>query len=252
MLEISKESVSFEADDDDSGTRVARLRKSDIILIEYYGGVVEVFSEPKRDITFTPNKAEARRINEINQQHEPRNFGSINTLALCNADVAGFYEHIGPKKYFGIGAMAAFNFNPQANLANGFIVVLHNAKKEYDAGVFLHFYPTHFKRKNTFYYGLLFKYTEISFTRVEETRSGNVSNLTYSPASGSQRATIFTIGSHYKISNTIFVKSIVGMGGFNLRGIYQEQYNYSVHGTSGYGARFLLKLYFGLNVGYTF
>ena len=88
---------------------------------------------------------------------------------------------------------------------------------------------------------------------------GNIStNIKYSPATGSQLATIFTFGTHTTVAKNIFIKTLFGVGGFNLRGDYQQQYNYYLNKrtnqakAAGYDRTFLLKLYLGVNLGYNF
>jgi hypothetical protein len=260
VTEISDHKITFEANDPDKeymqGTQV--LYKSNILLIEYKNGKVELFSTPTDDIIYTPDKNNSdshrdKNLNRNPEKTEHLNLGSLNTLALCNADISGFYERLTNTKRFGFGVMGAYNFNQYASFPNLFIAVLYNAKKNYDLGGFINYYPTHFKGRNAFYYGIMCKYTYFRFTSVSEQKSGTTSILTYSPATGSQLATMFTFGSHLQITKDFFIKTIIGIGGFKLHGVYKEQYNYVINqGVSNSNTSTLAKVYFGLNAGFTF
>jgi hypothetical protein len=182
-------------------------------------------------------------------------FASLNTLALCNSDISGFFEKLSANKKVGFGGMAAYNFNRYAVLQNAFIAVLSNAKKQYDAGAFINFYPSHFRKRSTFYYGVFFKYTAFKFTRVIEENTGTAVNLRYEAAQGGQLATMFTIGAHTYVTKNVFIKTMLGIGGFNLRGVYKEQFNYFMNqgrkpNEPEVKYRFLPKVYLGINLGF--
>lgn len=241
-----------------------------ILLIEFKNGSIEVMHAPEKSLVYDPepvssgtSKKQAERI--------PFNYslGSVNTLALCNADISGFYERILPNKKIGIGAMAAYNFNARSSVSNLFISVLNSAKKKYDLGGFVNIYTDGYgSETTTFYFGVLFKYMRFSFYNVieEKVNSGGAISTTfkYRPTEGSQLATIFTCGTHTSLNRNFFFKTLIGLGGFNLRGDYRAQYNYALN-TAGqntntnsnptptsYDRGFLLKLYAGLNFGFSF
>lgn len=232
------------------------IAKDQVILIEYKNGTVEFFNAPQQSLVVHANghadKFSRRNPGEISFQ----NLASLNTLALCNSDIAGFFEHLTPGKRAGFGLMAAYNFNQYVTLQNAFMAVLSNAKKNYDIGVFMNLYPSHFKRRNTFYYGILFKYTSFNFTSIIEENIGNAVEIKYVPSKGSQLATIFTLGAQTYLSKTVFLKTIVGLGGFNLRGAYKQQFNYIINlnnpSNSPANASFLPKIYLGVNLGFNF
>jgi hypothetical protein len=231
--------------------------KRDVLLIEYKNGTIDVYNRPRKNAVYSSDGVPNKLIRKEGEEIPLYNFGSLNTLALCNADISGFFEHLTQNKKLGFGAMAAYNFNQYAILSNAFISVLYNAKKRYDIGVFANIYPSRFKRRNTFSYGVLFKYTAFDFSSVIEEKSASSTQIKYVPSKGSQLATIFTIGIHTKLSKNFFLKTIGGLGGFFMRGEYKQQFNYFANKDNKstdpeYNYSFLPKLYVGLNIGYNF
>lgn len=232
------------------------IPKKDVVLIEYKNGTVEIYNIPEKTAVYAPNGS-LRRDPKKDARELAFKFVSLNTLALCNADVSVFFEHLVASKKIGLGGMAAYNFNRNSNLLNLWLSALNNAKKNYDLGAFVNFYPAHFTRRTTFYFGAMFKYTSFSFSKVVEENNGTSVNLRYFPAKGSQMATIINIGTHSDLRNNLFFKTIIGFGGFNLRGDYRQQFNYFFNQNATASSppvnfRFLPKLYFGLNMGFSF
>lgn len=230
--------------------------REEVVLIEYKNGSVEVYNQPERSLVYNANGT-VRGDAKSEGQDFVFNMASLNTLALCNTDLAGFFERLIQSRQFGFGFMGAYNFNQYAVAPNTFIAVLYNAKKNYDIGAFVNFYPGRFKRRTTFYMGTLFKYTSFSFSKVIEERNGPAVNIRYSPAKGSQMATLITLGSHSKIGKNFFFKTIAGLGGFTLRGDYKQQFNYILNknrraGDPVLNYGFLPKFYFGINLGFSF
>lgn len=232
------------------------IAKSQVLFIEYKSGVIEVYSSPEKSFIYNPNGTIRKEVTKDEQEFS-FNFASLNTLALCNADLSGFFEHLLPSKKIGFGGMAAYNFNRNVISPNQFLLVLNNAKKNYDAGAFLNFYPGHFKRKVTLYFGVMFKYTAFSYNKVTSTITGQSATLTYAPAKGSQLATLIDLGFHARLGRNMFLKTIAGLGGFRLKGDYKEQVNYYMNSnaqpgepTLNYGL--LPKIYLGLNFGFSF
>lgn len=260
MLEISESQILAETDNE-----TLSYSKNKVLLIEFKNGSVDVYNTPKTNIIY--NSHVERRTDKTYERKEilKSNFGSINALALCNADISGFFEHLFPKRSVGVGVMGSYNFNSRASFSNLFILPLENAKKKYDLGVFANLYTGQLKAEETsIYFGILFKYLNFSYTKVTEVRNssgGSVSTtLKRSSESASQLATIFTFGTHSNLSDNFFIKTIFGIGGFNLRGDYRQQYNYYLNGGAGqqsntispYNRKFLLKLYVGVNAGFAF
>ena len=176
-------------------------------------------------------------------------------MALCNSDIAFFYEHIFKRKLIGAGLMGAYNFNTRASFLNLFIATLANSKKNYDLGAFVNFYLNRLNKKNQFYFGAFVKYCQFSYTKIIIENSNGASSVKYSNTNDYQLATIFTVGSHFNFTESYFIKSYFGFGGFNLRGDYREQYNYQLGSNRGskkpnQNVGFLPKLYLGINVGF--
>lgn len=242
----------------DTHNQTESFPRKDVLLIVYKNGSFEKINFPENDVIYS-EKENFPRL-EASNDHELFLFnqGSVNTLALCNADISGFYERILKNKKVGLGIMGAYNFNTSTSISNIFIAVLNNSKKTYDLGAFVNFYPSRFKSRNLFYFGMMMKYTRFTFVKVTEVAGG--SSLSFSPARGGQLATMGTVGSQHFLAQLFFVKTLFGLGGFNLRGDYRQQYNYATKTTRAPATSktrsvdvgFLLKVYLELNIGFTF
>lgn len=262
VREISANEIIVETD---STTEI--ILKEDVLLIEYKNGLVDVFNSPTESKIINLNSQQKNNAQFQNKPIFNYNLVSINTLALCNADAAVFYEHILQNKKIGVGAMGAYNFNPYTIGSNLFITILNNAKKNYDLGVYCNFYPKAFSKKTSVTYGILFKQTNFSFNLVTEdtVKIGGTTftNITYKYTKGNQFATLFNIGTHTNILPNCFIKTYFGVGGFKLRGDYKKAYNNEVNKnnaanntstmhTAQSNTTFLLKVYIGINIGYAF
>lgn len=239
------------------------ISKLEVILVEFKNGSIEVCNAPKEDIIYNPlstSFADASKPKKIYKV----NFASINTLALCNADISAFYEFI-PKKRFlgdmsvGIGLMGAYNFNLHTGLQNVFLSVVNNAKKNYDLGATFNVYPFDFSDDLEIYFGMMMKYTDFNFDKVKldtiSSPAGIQQTVSFSKAHGYQLATLFTAGAHYSISEHFFLRGFIGLGAFNLRGVYKEQYNIEINKNNNGKNRnvsTLIKAYLGVNVGFNF
>jgi hypothetical protein len=238
------------------------IRKHSIVLIEFKNGSVEYFNNPRQDVVSNPVTNRAKQQKELSSEIVYQNFISLNTLALCNSDISGFFEHLSDNTRLGFGLMGAYNFNKYASAQNNYISILSNGKKLYDAGAFINFYPRGFKKRSAFYIGLMFKYTAFTYSSVVEENVNGTINYKYLASKGSQLATIFTVGSQTNFTKTVFLKTMLGLGGFNLRGDYKDQYNYkfnqlttnnsNTQTTTPQEFRFLPKIYLGLNIGFNF
>ena len=226
---------------------------SKILLIEYQNGRIELINKPKENsIQYLDS---SKKKQERSTDFYKFNQLSLNTMALCNSDIAFFYEHIFKRKLIGAGLMGAYNFNTRASFLNLFIATLDNSKKNYDLGAFVNFYLNRLNKKNQFYLGALVKYCQFSYTKIIEENSNGASSVKYINTDDYQLATIFTLGSHFNFTESFFIKSYFGFGGFNLRGDYREQYNYQLGANRGskkpnQNVGFLPKLYLGINVGF--
>ena len=226
---------------------------SKILLIEYQNGRIELINKPKENSIHYLDSSKKKQ--ERSTDFYKVNQVSLNTAALCNSDIAFFYEHIFKRKLIGAGLMGAYNFNTRASFLNLYIATLDNSKKNYDLGAFVNFYLNRQNKKNQFYFGALLKYCQFSYSKIIEDNSNGASSIKYINADDYQLATIFTAGSHLNITESFFIKSYFGFGGFNLRGDYREQYNYQLGANRGtkkpnQNVGFLPKLYLGINVGF--
>ena len=257
VIEIGPEQISIKV----SNERID-FPRSTILLIEFFNGTSEIINKPTENITTVADKKENFHFKQKEKEIYNYNQVSINSLALCNADIAAFYERLLKSKNVGLGVMGAYNTNQYANAFNMNIAVLTNAKKNYDLGGFINIYPSSAEKRTRLHFGMMIKYTSFNFSSVKEdsTRIGNVVSVStsYSAAKGSQLATIFTIGSHTDISNTFFIKTIFGLGAFKLRGEYKTQYNLEANkqnqqsgpNSQTQNFNFLPKFYFGINIGF--
>ena len=261
ITEIAPEQVMLQ-----TGSETETIARYLILLIEFKNGSVEVINTPEHTLIYNPESTGNTYKKPTERMPFNYNLGAVNTLALCNADISGFYERILPNKKFGLGVMGAYNFNARASVSNLFIAVLSNARKKYDLGAFANFYPDDYGSDNTtIHFGILLKYMRFSFYNVIEEKvnsGGSVSTtIKYRATEGSQLATIFTCGTHTNLNRNFFFKTLIGIGGFTLRGDYREQYNYALNtanqnstspSPTNYNRGFLLKLYAGINFGFSF
>jgi len=226
---------------------------SKILLIEYQNGRIELINKPKENsIQYLDS---SKKKQERSTDFYKFNQVSLNTMALCNSDIAFFYEHVFKRKLIGAGLMGAYNFNTSASFLNVYIAKLANSKKDYDLGAFVNFYLNRLNKKNLFYFGAFVKYCQFSYTKIIEDNSNGASSIKYINADDYQLATIFTAGSHFNFTESFFIKSFFGFGGFNLRGDYREQDNYQSKPNRGsknpnQNVGFLPKLYLGINIGF--
>jgi hypothetical protein len=236
------------------------INKSVVLLIEYRNGSIEVINLPRQDATFNPKEPYAPSEKARNRSDYKLNYASLNTLALCNADVAGFYEYMPKGQMFSFGVMGAYNFNLNATFQNNFLSRLSNAKKNYDIGATFNVFPFELTEDIEIYLGVMIKYTDFSFDKVKidsvKVSGGYSYNVSYSPAKGSQLATIITIGTHTFLSDQFFIRTIAGLGAFKLKGEYKEQFNMEINKNKTpaetFTYNFLPKMYLGINLGFNF
>lgn len=233
------------------------IPKNTVLLVEYKNGAIELYNKPDKTTVYTSNSPKTVREKKDADNVSFFNLASLNTLALCNSDITGFFERLVQSKKLGFGAMASYNFNKYVTAPNLFMLILNNAKKNYDVGIFANFYPAHFKRRTTFSLGLMIKYTSFNFSSVIEEKIGTATNIRYVASKGDQLATLVTIGTHRYLTKKFFVKTFAGIGAFRLKGDYKQQYNYLSNkenkpGDPVYNYNFLPKIYLGVNFGYTF
>lgn len=254
MLEINQQQIVYEK----SGVNET-VDRFNVLLIEFKNGLIEVITPSGENAVYDPKKGSSGKPTHASVHKG--SYASLNTLALTNADISAFYEYIPRSKKIGFGIMGAYNFNLSAVLPNLYIAVLSNSKKNYDLGVTFNYYPTKLANHTNLYFGAMIKYTNFSFTK--ETRDSVYSqgtlivSLNYKATRGSQLATMITCGTHTNINDLFYVKTILGLGAFGLKGDYKYQINYELNknnnsGTPSYNRNFLPKAYLGLNIGVNF
>ena len=263
VLQISADTIIGETD-----STTETILTQNVLLIEYKNGTIDVFNLPTQSKIINTNSVQKNNIHNQNKPLFNYNLVSYNALALCNADASAFYERILQNKKIGLGIMGAYNFNIHSIGTNAFISILNNAKKNYDLGIYLNYYPKAFSKKTSITYGILFKQTNFSYNIVtidSVTIGGQTSStISFKPTSSNQFATIFNIGTHTTILPNFFIKTFFGIGGFNLRGDYKTQFNYEANkqqpsrqqknntNKTQSTISFLPKLYIGINIGFAF
>ncbi|MGZ3900503.1 MAG: hypothetical protein ACXVO9_13860 [Bacteroidia bacterium] len=247
VLEISPEQVMVSAAEKES------INRAEIFLIKYKNGFIEVMNTPTANVIYNPASKSKNQVSADTKIYKP-GYLSLNTLALCNADIAAFYEYIPKSKIIGLGLMGAYNFNLNSTGQNSFITILPNAKKNFDLGATFNFYPGRLKKRTSLYLGMMIKYTSFNFNyTMDTTNAGGI--IRYRATSGSQLATIFAIGTTTFFGEHFFLKTMAGLGSFKLNGDYKKQFNYEFNKNSGKNPHYfnsLPKIYLGLNIGYNF
>jgi len=255
VIEISPDMITFISNNTEQS-----IGKYDVLLIEFENGTYDLINPARETIIYNPQT----EVNpSIIQKQKPAkvNYVSLNSLALYNADIAVFYEHTTKNKLFGFGAMGAYNFNLKTTLPNLFLSFLHNAKKNYDLGATLNFYPVQFSGETSIYFGVMIKYTSFSFDKVitDSTKNGNITsvNVSYTRTNGSQLATIFTVGTHTSLSDQFYLRTLAGFGAFQLNGDFRREFNSEINkhnnpNTQPVNYNFLPKMYLGINIGFNF
>jgi hypothetical protein len=245
VLEIGPEEIQANINGE-----VETIYKNNLLLIKFKNGSTEIINTPTTSVIYNPTSGIKSKSNQ--DKIHKSSYLSVNTLALCNADISAFYEYISPAKIIGLGLVGAYNFNLSATAPNLFIAVLPNAKKNYDLGVTLNIYPSRLKYRTNIYYGLMTKYTSFRFS-TDTSTTGTIVN--YKPTEGKQLATLFTIGSHTSFNDHLFIKTICGLGFFKLNGDYEDQYNREFNKNAKgppVHFKFLPKAYLGINAGFNF
>ena len=248
VKEITLDSIIYK-----TSTELNQLAKDEVLLIEYANGKTEIYTLPYREVIHKPDgiPAEIKHVDASSILN--RSLLSINTLALCNADISIFYEYMLRENKYGVGLMGAYNFNLYVNSPNAYLAVVNNAKKLYDLGVYINFYPQQFKNRINLYYGFMLKYCAFRFTSEFVDPVSN--QITAKPSEGYQLAPMLHFGTHNYISKNVFIKTLLGLGGIGLTGDFKQQFNYKLN---SFGANnnnnwsFLPKLYIGINAGFSF
>jgi hypothetical protein len=228
--------------------------KRDLLLIEHADGSVEIFNRPVAESAY-----DDARHGPLLTEDKTKNLVSWNTLALCNSDLSLFYERLLLGKMCGTGVMAAYNFNLHASLQNINIYLLNNGTKLYDLGAYIHIYPNGLDNMFSPFFGMMFKYTALSFNVVKQDAStGGVTK--FIPATGGQPAFLFLGGMQWDVNSRFFLRGFGSLGFFSLQGEYRAEYNRlrnedrkaSDPKAKDENVGALLKLYFGINAGVKF
>ncbi len=118
VTEIGPEQITLKINNENN-----LIQKSLVLLIEFKNGSCDIINVPTENITHVADKKENFHFKQSKKEVYNYNQVSLNSLALCNADVSVFYERILPIKKIGIGVMGAYNFNLYANTLNSNIAI---------------------------------------------------------------------------------------------------------------------------------
>jgi hypothetical protein len=254
LTKLGEEFITIKTSINDS----AEIHKSSILIIAFENGKIQKINSAEKDVSFIADDNSEINFNQNNKDNLYCNDVSINTLAICNADVSVFFERFLFKKKLGLGIMGSYNFNTRATILNSFIVLLNNGKKNYDLGGFINFYPLEFEKNHFLHFGIMYKYMAFSYTSIKLTNNigGNqgAAISSYTSAKGFQSATMLTTGSYSRFNNNFFIKTILGLGTFKLKNDYLEQYNLLSNNNKNNAqsnTTFILpKMYIGINLGF--
>jgi len=252
VLEVTPDQIKIKSGNNEEED----IWRGNVLCIEYKNGSVEKISSPKENVVYTPHDDEAEKKLKNEPEIPVHNQISVNTFALSISDISVFYERLTTKNKIGLGLMGAYNFSPRATFFNNRIWPLKDGKKNCDFGAFANIYIDDvFSEETRFYLGIMFKYNNLKYTAAisDSVKIGNVYAVTtkYTPKTGQQFATIFTCGTYTEFSKNFFISTIIGLGGFRMRGDYLQQFNQQAekHKTT---SSILLKAYFGINAGFNF
>jgi hypothetical protein len=229
--------------------------RSEVLLIEYKNGRTEIYNLPTENLSVNPDNGNITAIKKP-EKHGFNSYFSVNTLALCNADISAFYEYMPKGKSFSFGVMGAYNFNLYSTAQNLFISALNNGKKNYDLGATISVFPFEQDEELSIYIGAMIKYTDLSFNLTTTDTINNARTVKYTPAKGYQLATMFTVGTQTFINDHFYIRSLVGLGAFGLHGDYKTEFNHELNSGSKSSQQsnfnFLPKIYLGVNIGFNF
>lgn len=233
-----------------------KIKKKNLLLIEFADGSVQTFSRPNTDVVVdTSGKGQFKTTETLSYQ--PTDLISVNSLAVSNSDISLFYEKLVGNRV-GAGVMGAYNFNRSATLLNVYMAGLPAARKQFDLGAFVNFYfePPHEPNQTALYTGAMIKYMQFSFSKIVEINpsSGGATQIHYVPTQGKQLCPMLIGGTHSSVNGKFFIHTIVGLGLFQMKGSYLQQFNYAVFGNTGTvsRSRLLFEAYLGLNIGFSF
>lgn len=244
------------------------IAKTDIVLIQYANGTVDVINDnpntlaPKTTETVAPisakpvDKAPAFDRNDPyskNKKVEKKDFNlyylnknmlSINALALANGDITLMYDREILNSKMSLSFLGGYSFNPHMGGLNFFIRdAKDGAKKKYDAGVGINIMPRNTRRVQ-YFAGILVKYMAYDYLNVVDTIN-NQKN--FEKASASQTAVMISNGWIFRVTPNFNFKLFGSIGG-QINSTPLEKIN--SRGTVNYGD--YPKVYLGYCFGYRF
>ena len=232
------------------------VTKSDVLMIEYKNGVVEIINtnptsiSPIKTETLTP-KREVVKKGPNDLYYLNKNCIFLNGMALANSDIALLYDREFAKSRFSLTVLGAYNFNLHSNYTNYYIRALGISKKNYDIGVGINYY-TQTKKRSQYFVGLLFKY--MNYDYVHETEIHDVINglpftsIKTENVNNFQFASMVVNGIQIRATPFFTYRVFIGLGFTNKNSDISK----AVKENPLQEARSFTKAYLGMCVGYRF
>jgi hypothetical protein len=257
VTEIHPEEIKYKSVTNPSGPTYV-VSRSDVLLIEYKSGEVELINKnpsafpAEKPVTPQPTSFK-KKADERELRYLHKSTFMINGLALANADISLLYDYEFANSHLSVTLLGAYNFNRAVTFPNAVIQnYLVGAKKNYDLGLGLNWYPSN-KRKTQYFMGVWFKYMSYNYLKeinvIEEINGVVYKRTEFEPRHSYQLATLFVNGFQIRISPFVNYKILVGLGGYNpqpdLRDAIKNKYPQYEVGTR-------IKGYVGMCFGYRF
>lgn len=222
ISEISSTQIKYKDITNLDGPNYVILR-SDVVMIEYANGVVDVINDnppnilPKTEIVKPslnvpePNskKTITKPKKDFNLYYLNPNFISINALALANGDLTLFYDRDLLNNRLSLTFLGGYNFNPRMGGLNLFIADSKSAaKKLYDFGAGVNFMPRNTARVQ-YFAGILTKYMAYNYQEVIDTTNNQKKFIN---AKGYQFAIMISNGWLFRISPDFSFKLFGSIG----------------------------------------
>lgn len=263
VTEINPDDIKYKSISSPSGPQFVISRK-DVLLIEYKTGEIEIINknpepyqpEEKKPLVQSPRAEEPSRRRMSTEQelrYLHKSSLMINGLALANADITFLYDHEFANSHLSVTLLGGYNFNKAATWPNAIIQnYLVGAKKNYDVGAGINFYPSNRKRVQ-YFMGLWWKYMSYNYLKeviIQEEINGTIYQRSeFHPKQSYQLATLFVNGWQIRINPFMNYKLLVGIGGYkaqpDLKEAIKSKYPELSVGTQ-------LKMYVGMCFGYRF
>lgn len=214
VIEINTESIKYKDYTNQEGPTYV-IVKTDVVLIHFANGTTQIINQnprpllPEKKQTEPATAKAPEKPKPVNVYYINPNVLSINALALANGDVTLIYDREILNNKLGISLLGGYNFNSRVGALNlGIFDTWANAKKNFDAGLGINYFPRTTKRAQ-YFVGFLGKYMSYDYKSVVDTTNNQ---LKYSDAKGSQVSLMLTNGWQFRISPSFSFKFFGSLG----------------------------------------